>query len=81
MDLDDIIINAPIINVLDNVDVLERRQRFHIRDDAFELSNKQFIQLFRLNKAAARYVIEIVEPHLIPQRRISAINSTSKVII
>jgi len=81
MDLDDIIINAQIMNNLENVDIPERRRRFHIREDPFELSNREFIQLFRLNKAAARNLIEIVEPHLTPQTRISAMDSTTKVII
>ncbi|GAB1863201.1 Putative nuclease HARBI1 [Camponotus japonicus] len=80
MDLDDIIINAQIMNNLENVDIPERRRRFHIREYPFELSNREFIQLFRLNKAAARNLIEIVEPHLTPQTRISAMDSTTKVI-
>lgn len=81
MDLEDIIVHAPVLNVLENVDILEERRRFHIRDDPFELSNNQFIQLFRLSKPAARYIINAVEPHLIPQTRISAIDATTKVII
>ncbi|XP_024878548.1 putative nuclease HARBI1, partial [Temnothorax curvispinosus] len=80
MDLEDVVINAPIMNALENVDIPERRRRrFHIREDPFELSNKEFVQLFRLNKAAATKLIEIVEPHLAPQTRISAINLTTKV--
>jgi len=66
------------MNNLENVDIPERRQRFHIREDLFELSNRKFIQLFRLNKAAARNLIEIVEPHLTPQTRISAMDSKTK---
>jgi len=78
MDLDDVIINAPIMGVLENMEIPQRRRRFNIREDPFELSNRQFIQLFRLNKAV-RNLIEIVEPYLIPHRRISAIDSTTKV--
>lgn len=82
MDLEDIILNVPIINALENAEIAEQRRRiFHIRDDPFELDNEQFITLFRLNKAAARYIIDLVEPHLTPQTRISAIDSTTKVII
>lgn len=82
MDLEDIILNVPIINALENAEMAEQRRRiFHIRDDPFELSNEQFITLFRLNKASARYVIDLVEPYLTPQTRISAIDSTTKVII
>jgi len=80
MDLDDVIINAPIMGVLENMEIPQRRRRFNIREDPFELSNRQFIQLFRLNKAV-RNLIEIVEPYLIPHRRISAIDSTTKVNI
>lgn len=86
MDLEDIILNVPVINALENAEnalenAEQRRKIFHIRDDPFELDNEQFITLFRLSKAAARYVIDLVEPHLIPQTRISAIDSTTKVII
>lgn len=72
MDLEDIILNVPIINALENAEIAEQRRRiFHIRDDPFELSNEQFITLFRLNKASARYVIDHVEPHLIFHSNIS----------
>jgi len=72
IDLDDVIINA-IMGVLENVKIPERRKRFHIREDSFELSDRQFIQLIRLNKAAVRNLIKIVEPYLISQRRIKKI--------
>lgn len=75
MNLDDIVLNVPIINALQNAEIAEQRRRiFHIRDDPFELPNEQFITLFRLSKAAARYLIELVEPHLTPQTRISSID-------
>jgi len=35
MDLDDIIINALIMNALENVEILERRRQFHILLRAF----------------------------------------------
>lgn len=84
MDLEDIIINAHVIDMLDrveNFDIPPRRPRFHVRDDPFELEDEDFIRVFRLNKAAARNLIEIVEPHLIRPTRISAIDSVTKVII
>jgi len=43
MDLDDVIINVPIMGVLENVEIPERRRRFNIREDPFELSDRQFI--------------------------------------
>lgn len=81
MDLENIVLNVPIINALENAEIAERRRIFHIRDDPFELSNEQFITLFRLNKASARYVIDLVESHLTPQTSIFAIDSTTKVNI
>lgn len=89
MNLEDIIINVPIINALQNAEIVEERRDRNIRynyricdqDDPFELPNKKFVQLYRLSKAAARYVIDIVEPHMTPQTRISAISPTTKVII
>ncbi|XP_066600856.1 putative nuclease HARBI1 [Prorops nasuta] len=81
MNLDDIIVNVPVINVLENAEIIEEPRRFfHIRDDPFDLTNEQFIQLFRLSKNAANYVINRVEPHLNPQTRISALDSTTKVM-
>jgi len=82
MDLDDIILNMQIINALENAEIAEQRRRiFNIRDDSFELDSELFIKLFRLNKTGLSYIIDLVEPHLIPHTRISAINSTTKVII
>lgn len=81
MDLDDIVLNAAEMGILQNDIPERRRRRFHIRDDPFELSDNEFIRLFRLNKAAATNLINIVEPHLYPQKRISAMNSVTKVII
>lgn len=87
MNLEDIIMNVPIINALQNAEILEERRDHNIRynhriqDDPFELSEKKFVQLYRLSKAAARYLIDIVEPHMNPQTRISAISPTIKVII
>jgi len=63
------------------MEIPERRRRFNIREDPFELSDQQFIKLFRLNKATVINLIEIVKSNLIPQRRISAIDSTTKVNI
>lgn len=81
MDLDEIVIHAPIIHLLENVDI-PRRLRFHIRDNPFEeLTDQEFIRLFRLNKRAARNLLNIVEPHLIPPTRISAMDAITKVII
>jgi len=85
MELEDIIINAPILYALQNAEIVEDRnniRRYHlIQDDPFELSDKKFVQLFRLNKAAVRYLIGIVEPYMNPQTRISAISPTTKIII
>lgn len=80
MDLDEIVIHAPIIHLLENVDI-PRRLRFHIRDNPFEeLTDQEFIRLFRLNKRAARNLLNIVEPHLIPPTRISAMDAITKVM-
>ncbi|KAJ8909334.1 hypothetical protein NQ315_017194, partial [Exocentrus adspersus] len=55
------------------------RQRFHRRDDAFEvLSDQEFIKIFRLNKELTRHLINIVAPHMRQQTRISALSVTTK---
>lgn len=87
MDLEDIIMNVPIVNALQNAEIVEEgrnhdiRYNHRIQDDPFELSNKKFVQLFRLSKTAVRYLTDIVEPHMNVQKRISAISPTTKVIV
>lgn len=79
--------NVPIINALQNAEIVEEGRDHNIRynhriyqDDPFELPNRKFVQLYRLSKTAVRYLIDIVEPHMTPQTRISAISPTTKVI-
>lgn len=48
--------------------------------DAFELSDHKFIQIYRVNKDMADNIIEKME-ELYPQKRRSAIDATTKVII
>lgn len=78
MDIEDIVLNIPVINVIEIEE--QRRPRFHVRDDPFDLSDEDFIKIFRLNKHTASNLIDIIEPHLIAETRISAIDSVTKVI-
>jgi len=52
--------------------------RFHLRDDPFELSERQFISLYRLDKDATDDIIDIVEQYH-PQRRSSALDASVQV--
>ncbi|KAJ8909604.1 hypothetical protein NQ315_003714 [Exocentrus adspersus] len=74
--------NMEEIEELVNDNVNGPRQRFHRRDDAFEvLSDQEFIKIFRLNKELTRHLINIVAPHMRQQTRISALSVTTKVLI
>lgn len=59
MALNDLIIFYGI-GVLEEVENNADRpqRRFHNRDDPFELSDRQFIRLFRLTKGLMRFVID-----------------------
>ncbi|XP_025156197.1 uncharacterized protein LOC112588049 [Harpegnathos saltator] len=50
--------------------------RFHIRDDPFELLERQFINLFRLKKETANRLINIVEDNFVEPSRSSALDAT-----
>lgn len=47
-----------VVNVINNVDDLDPRRRYHIRDNAFALPHKKFVKLFRLNKDVTRSLVE-----------------------
>lgn len=57
----------------------QRRQRLHI--DPFELSDFNFIKLFRLDKRSMRELMEILSPFLREATRTSAISIETKVNI
>ena len=58
----------------------ERNDRvFHERDDAFELSDRKFIKLFRLNKNTADNLINTAEQYIPGPTRASALDVSTKV--
>lgn len=77
------LINLEAVRLLEEVE--ERamvRQLFHVRNDPFELSNKDFIRLYRVNKriAIAEDVINIVSEYINEQsRRSSALDINTQV--
>ncbi|GLV47732.1 hypothetical protein CBL_20970 [Carabus blaptoides fortunei] len=54
--------------------------RFRTCENAFRLSDRQFVRIFRLSKMLTNNLIEIVEPYIRPQSRISALDITTKEI-
>lgn len=53
--------------------------RFRTRENAFQLSDREFVRIFRLSKMLTNNLIEIVEPYIRPQSRVSALDITTKV--
>lgn len=56
------------------------RVRFHLSEDPFNgLSDEGFVKVYRLSKDMVTDLIQLLEPHLIPPTRISALNAERKV--
>lgn len=56
-------------------------RKYNCGDSAFNLSNRCFRKIFRLNKESARELIRDLTPLLKPQTRSSALTVETKVII
>lgn len=50
------------------------RRIFRGREDSFDLSDRQFVKIYRLRKDLCRDVINMVEPFLNPPTRSTALN-------
>ena len=60
----------------------ERGNRiFYNRQDAFELSDRQFIKIFRLNKEVTANLIDVAERYIPGQSRASSLDVSTKVSI
>ena len=60
----------------------ERDNRiFYATQNAFELSDRQFIKIFRLNKETASNLIHVAERYMPRETRISSLNVSTKVSI
>ncbi|XP_018311535.1 putative nuclease HARBI1 [Mycetomoellerius zeteki] len=74
--------NAVFLHIneqLENVYHYNDRPRFHIRDDPFQLSERQFINIFRLKKETTIRFIDIVENYIEPLRP-TALDATLQVL-
>ncbi|KAK4872578.1 hypothetical protein RN001_014607, partial [Aquatica leii] len=69
------------IGVLQEVENNAERppRRYHDRDDPFELSDKQFIRLFRLTKELTRFVIDLVGDYIPAPSRLSGLDVQTKI--
>lgn len=70
------------INALEEAELAnaENSRQFHVRDNAFELSEKIFCKIFRLPKFLVYALIEAVQPHMTEPSRLSALDIPTKVI-
>lgn len=78
-----LLMNAVIRNLVDDAREIARVEAVDPRVvyekvDAFDLPDKRFVKLFRLNKITARHVINLVEQDVEPSRA-SAIDATTMV--
>ncbi|XP_071573951.1 putative nuclease HARBI1 [Temnothorax nylanderi] len=76
------LINLEAIRLLEEVEGRAVvRRLFHARNDPFELSNKDFIRLYRVNKRIAKNVSNIVSEYINEQpRRLSALDINTQVV-
>ncbi|KAI4455233.1 hypothetical protein MML48_9g00013036 [Holotrichia oblita] len=83
MEEEDILIIQQILEDLNEAEEEQERpvRRFYNREDAFEISDIQFIKLFRLNKPTTREVINIASEYINEPSRKSATSVTLKVLI
>lgn len=78
-EIDDMIAEQIFDDVDDAQEQVERR--FLEKRNPFELSNVQFVKMFRLTKQLVRYLIELLTPLLIQPSRRSALTVETKVSI
>ncbi|XP_011858544.1 PREDICTED: putative nuclease HARBI1 [Vollenhovia emeryi] len=70
-----------IIEQLENANFYyNEKPRFHVRDDAFLLSESQFVKLFRLKKETANRLINIVKENIEEPLRPTALDATTQVL-
>lgn len=70
------------IAILENVEFQENaqnRRKFYKRQDAFSLSDKDFVRNFRLSKILVNQLITMVTPFMTEPSRSSALDITTKV--
>ena len=74
-------INLGALHLLEEAEIraMRRPRLFHARDDPFELSNKDFIRLYRVNKEITENILNIVSEYNNEPRRASALDITTQV--
>lgn len=78
------LINLEAVHLLEGVEIraMERRLRARnrARNDPFQLSNKDFVRLYRVNKRITENVIDIVSEYInVNERTQSALDVTTQV--
>lgn len=74
-----------ILTAIRNLEEAEYRQmdynrRFFEKYDPFELSDRTFVRLFRMNKSMVDELVDRLDPFLVQPSRASALDSVTKVI-
>lgn len=74
------LMNLEAVRLLEEVEIRARERRvFNARKDPFQLADKEFIRLYRINKRIMENVIDIVSEFIDAPRRISALEATTQV--
>lgn len=83
MDVEDALVMNQIFDDLVEAeeDIFQPQRRFFRKENAFELSDANYIKNFRLTKDITRQVINILTPFLEPPSRKSAVSIETKVRI
>lgn len=74
--------NVAAIEVLEEAEILARGHRRHRRlivDPFEELTDSQFIKMYRLSKPMVEEVVHLVEPYIDPPLTVSGLSVTTKV--
>lgn len=69
--------------VIENLENEEQQQLFNNRRNPHnpfeELSERHFINMFRVSKVLCNYIIECVEPHMRPKSRLTDLDISTRV--
>ncbi|XP_030757741.1 putative nuclease HARBI1 isoform X2 [Sitophilus oryzae] len=77
----DDLMNVLAIRNLENAELQYRRNVLRNPGNAFiELSERQFIKIFRLSKDLCRFLIQLLEPYMRPQRRETDLDVQSRIL-
>lgn len=73
------LVQLVLINELGNIEGRERRRNRQRLDPFNEMSDAQFIKVFRLSKELVQFLIHLLENYIAPARRATDLDISAKV--